>query len=48
MRWPSPPQLFSEMARLAHGYHWSLDKVLDLEHVDRRRLLTLLDRCERA
>ena len=37
---PSPPELFAEMARLAHSLHWSLDTVLDLEHADRRRFLS--------
>lgn len=45
---PSPAQVFSETARLAHGYRWSLDEVLDLEHGDRRRFLTLLDGIERS
>lgn len=45
---PSPAQLLSETARLAHGYRWSLDAVLDLEHRDRRRFLTLLAELERA
>lgn len=37
---PSPPELFAEMARLAHSLHWSLDTLLDLEHADRRRFLS--------
>lgn len=45
---PSPAELFREMARLAHGYRWSLDAVLDLQHADRRRFLALLERLERA
>lgn len=36
---PSPPQLFAEMAALAHRFHWPLDALLDLEHRDRRRFL---------
>jgi hypothetical protein len=36
---PSPPELFAEMARLAHSFHWQLDTLLDLEHADRRRFL---------
>ena len=36
---PSPPELFAEMARLAHDLHWPLDALLDLEHADRRRFL---------
>jgi hypothetical protein len=36
---PSPPELFAEMARLAHSLHWPLDTLLDLEHADRRRFL---------
>lgn len=36
---PSPPELFTEMARLANSLHWPLDTLLDLEHGDRRRFL---------
>ncbi|MGI8633130.1 MAG: DUF6760 family protein [Solirubrobacterales bacterium] len=36
---PSPPELFAEMATLAHHFHWSLATLLDLEHADRRRFL---------
>lgn len=39
MRRPSPPELFTEMARLAHRFHWPLGTLLDLEHPDRRRFL---------
>jgi len=46
MTGPSPTTLYSEMARLAHGYRWSLDTVLDLEHRDRRRFLNMLERLE--
>ena len=40
---PSPEELFSETARLAHHFHWSLDTILDLEHADRRRFLRVAD-----
>jgi hypothetical protein len=46
MRGPSPADLYSEVARLAHGYHWSLDAALDLEHADRRRFLHILEHLE--
>lgn len=36
---PSPPELFAEVARLAHHLHWPLDALLDLEHGDRRQFL---------
>ena len=36
---PSPAELFTETARLAHHLHWPLDTILDLEHPDRRRFL---------
>jgi hypothetical protein len=36
---PSPPELFAEVARLAHLLHWPLDVLLDLEHADRRQFL---------
>jgi hypothetical protein len=34
------------VARLAHGYHWSLESALDLEHADRRRFLSILEHLE--
>jgi hypothetical protein len=40
---PSPPELFAEVARLAHSFHWSLDTLLDLEHADRQRFLAAAD-----
>ncbi len=40
---PSPEELLSETARLAHTYHWSLDSILDLEHRDRRAFLREAD-----
>ena len=36
---PSPPDLFAEVAQLAHHLHWPLDVLLDLEHADRRQFL---------
>jgi hypothetical protein len=39
MRRPSPRELLAETAGVAYHYHWSLDCVLDLEHIDRRRFL---------
>ncbi|MGA8353779.1 MAG: hypothetical protein WB698_06405 [Solirubrobacteraceae bacterium] len=47
MRGPSPAQLYLEVARLAHGYRWSLDAALDFEHADRRWLLGVLEDLER-
>jgi hypothetical protein len=43
MTGPPPEVLFSETARLAHHFHWSLDSILDLEHRDRRRFLREID-----
>jgi hypothetical protein len=43
MTGPSPEGLFSETARIAHHFHWSLDSILDLEHGDRRRFLHEID-----
>ena len=40
---PSPPELYAEMAGLAHHFHWPLDALLDLEHRDRRRFLAEAD-----
>jgi len=39
MRAPSPRELLAETARLAYHFHWPLDRILDLEHADRRPLL---------
>jgi hypothetical protein len=39
MTGPSPDDVLSETARLAHHFHWPLDAILDLEHADRRRFL---------
>ena len=36
---PSPPALLAEAARLAYHTGWSLDRILDLEHDDRRAFL---------
>lgn len=46
MTGPSPHELFSEVARLARGFHWPLDTILDLEHADRRRFLHELEQLE--
>ncbi len=43
MRGPSPDELVTETARLAHRFHWSLDTILDLEHRDRKRFLAASD-----
>ena len=40
---PSPEQLLGETARLAYHLHWPLDSILDLEHHDRRRFLSVAD-----
>ncbi len=40
---PSPHELYAEMARLAHHFHWPLDELLDLEHRDRRRFIAEAD-----
>jgi hypothetical protein len=37
-------RLHEEVAYLASLFHWSLDALLDLEHADRRRYLTLAQR----
>jgi len=36
---PSPEDLLTETAELAHHFHWPLDSILDLEHADRRLFL---------
>jgi hypothetical protein len=48
MRGPSPDELLTETARLAHHLHWPLESILDLEHADRRRFLTEIDRLRRS
>jgi hypothetical protein len=40
---PSPELLLTETARLAYHLHWPLDCILDMEHHDRRRFLTVAD-----
>jgi hypothetical protein len=40
---PSPHELYVEMARLAHHFHWPPGVLLDLEHRDRRRFLAEAD-----
>lgn len=41
--------LWSEIAYLAYHLHWDLDRLLDLEHNDRARLIGLVaDMNERA
>lgn len=43
------PSLWSEIAYLAYHLHWDLDSLLDLQHPDRARLITLVaDMNERA
>lgn len=34
--------LWSEIAYLAYHLHWDLDRLLDLEHPDRTRLIELV------
>ena len=34
--------LWSELAYLAYHLHWDLDQLLDLEHLDRARLIELV------
>ena len=36
---PSPEDLLTETARLAYHLHWPLDDLLDLEHMDRVRMV---------
>jgi hypothetical protein len=36
--------LHEEVSYLAYHLHWSLDELLDLEHADRRRYVTLVQR----
>jgi hypothetical protein len=38
---PSQHELIAEAAELARRFAWSLDAALDLEHRDRRLLLTV-------
>jgi hypothetical protein len=36
--------LHEEVAYIASQFHWSLDTLLDLEHADRRRYVSLAQR----
>jgi hypothetical protein len=37
-----PEQLWQETATVACRFGWSLDAILDLEHADRRRLVSII------
>ena len=37
-----PPALWNEVAYLAYHLHWDLDRLLDLQHPDRIRLINLV------
>ena len=37
-------RLIEEVSYVAYHFHWSLDDLLDLEHVDRRRFVAEIDR----
>jgi hypothetical protein len=40
----APEQLRREIAYIAYHFHWSLDDLLDLEHVERRRFVAEISR----
>ena len=35
----STDRLYEEVAYVAYHFHWSLDEILDLEHITRRRFV---------
>lgn len=35
----APEHLYEEVAYVALHFHWSLDELLDLEHLERRRFV---------
>jgi hypothetical protein len=37
-------RLYEELAYIAYHFHWSLDELLDLEHVERGRYVTEIGR----
>lgn len=36
-------QLWSEVVRIGYHLHWPLESILDLEHAQRRRVLSEID-----
>ncbi|MEV7419213.1 DUF6760 family protein [Streptomyces sp. NPDC089919] len=36
--------LYDEVAYIAYHFHWSMDTLLDLEHLDRRRYVAQIAR----
>jgi hypothetical protein len=44
----APDRLMSEVAYVAYHLHWSLDQILDLEHGDRQRFVSEVERLNEA
>lgn len=40
----APERLHHEVAYIAYHFHWALDDLLDLEHVERRRYVDEINR----
>ena len=40
----APDRLHEEVAYVAYHFHWSLDSLLDLEHLERRRYVEQINR----
>lgn len=44
----APEQLWQETATVACRFGWSLDDILDLEHADRTRLVSIIGDWDRG
>ena len=36
----TPDELYRQVAYVAYHFHWSLDDILDLEHLSRRKFIS--------
>jgi hypothetical protein len=41
-------RLYGEVAFVAYHFHWPLDDILDLEHIQRRRFIREIERLVRS
>jgi len=40
----APESLYEEVAYVAYHFHWSLDSLLDLDHLERKRFVQEISR----
>ena len=40
----APDELYEQVAYVAYHFHWALDSLLDLEHLERRRYVEQINR----